>query len=100
MIVYVYMNTDKKTPQHIVHETWNTSKESDYQLMNKIRNVAFFGFADAKPESPLYKETYEVAKQLAKNGLTIVDGGGPGVMDAATQGAHSVNGETKRCSWI
>ncbi len=88
------MNNDPKTPQHVVHETWNSSKESDYQLMNKIRNVAFFGFADAKPDSQLYKDAFEVAKVLAKNGLTIVDGGGPGVMDAATQGAHSVKGET------
>jgi hypothetical protein len=31
---------------------------------------------------------------MAKQGLTIVDGGGPGVMAAATKGAQSVGGET------
>jgi len=31
---------------------------------------------------------------LAKEGFTIVNGGGPGVMDASTKGADEVNGET------
>lgn len=79
---------------NIVHETWQSSKERRYQLMNKIHNVAFFGFADAKKDSQLYKDAYATAQLLAKSGLTIVDGGGPGVMDAATQGARSVDGET------
>lgn len=76
------------------HETWQSSTEERYQLMNKIHNVAFFGYADAKPDSELYKEAFSTAQLLSKNGLTIVDGGGPGVMDAATKGAQSVKGET------
>ncbi|MBI4035160.1 MAG: LOG family protein [Candidatus Chisholmbacteria bacterium] len=59
-----------------------------------IKNVAFFGYADAKPESSLYKEAFRVAQILAQNGYTIVNGGGPGVMDASTKGAESVGGET------
>lgn len=83
-----------KVSANITHETADTSKESDYQLLEKIKNVAFFGFADAKPDSPLYKEAFATAQLLAKRGFTIVDGGGPGVMDAATKGAQSVSGET------
>jgi uncharacterized protein (TIGR00725 family) len=56
--------------------------------------VAFFGYADAKPDSPLYQAAFRTAQFMAKQGLTIVDGGGPGVMDAATKGAQSVGGET------
>ncbi len=59
-----------------------------------IKNVAFFGYADAKPESELYKTAFAIAKLLAKHGFTIVNGGGPGVMQAATQGAESVGGDT------
>lgn len=82
-------------PQSIkVLETSDSSTESNYILMDKIHNVAFFGFADAKPEDPLYKEAFVTAQFFAQQGLTIVDGGGPGVMDAATKGAQSVNGET------
>lgn len=78
----------------VIHETSQSSTEEDYQLMHKIHNVAFFGFADAKPETDLYKDAFNTAQLFAKNGLTIVDGGGPGVMNAATSGAKSVNGET------
>lgn len=62
--------------------------------MRFIKNIAFFGYSDAKPSSPLYKEVFNVAKILAKNNYTIVNGGGPGVMNASTQGATSVGGET------
>lgn len=60
----------------------------------KINTVSFFGYADATPDSDLYKQAYNVAQTLAKKGLTIVNGGGPGVMDASTKGAESVGGET------
>src|SRR3989338_8775121 len=59
-----------------------------------IKNVAFFGYADAKPDSSLYKDAFKVAQLLAQDGYTIVNGGVPGVMDASTKGAESVGGET------
>ena len=59
-----------------------------------IKNIAFFGDSSAKRESPLYKQAYEVAKLLASHGYTIVNGGGPGVMDASTHGAEEGGGET------
>lgn len=59
-----------------------------------IKNIAFFGDAAVKKISPLYKQAYDVAKLVAAEGYTIVNGGGPGVMDAATQGAEEVGGET------
>lgn len=60
---------------------------------NRIKSVTFFGFADAKPGDPLYQETFEVAKMCAEHGLEIVNGGGPGVMRAATEGAHAGGGK-------
>jgi uncharacterized protein (TIGR00730 family) len=59
-----------------------------------IKNIAFFGDADVPETSRLYKDAFEVAKLVAKEGYTIVNGGGPGVMDASTKGAESVSGET------
>jgi len=59
-----------------------------------IKNVAFFGDAAVGKSTPLYKQAYDVAKILASEGYTIVNGGGPGVMDAATHGAEEVGGET------
>lgn len=63
---------------------------------NKVifKRVAFFGDAAVKADDPIYQAAYHAAARLAKLGYTIVDGGGPGVMDAATRGAESVDGNT------
>jgi len=59
-----------------------------------IKNVAFFGDANIPKSDPVYKDAFVVAQELAERGFTIVNGGGPGVMDASTQGAIAGNGET------
>lgn len=58
-----------------------------------IKNVAIFGYADAPEKGELYQQVLEVSKQLALARYTVVDGGGPGVMRAATLGAKSGGGE-------
>jgi hypothetical protein len=63
-------------------------------VRRQIKNIAFFGFADFPKTSYNYKLAFSAAQLLAKSGYTIVNGGGPGIMDAATQGAESVGGET------
>jgi len=60
----------------------------------KIERVAFFGFADSKPTDPEYIFSYEVAKLCAEKGYVVVDGGGPGVMGAASIGAKEKGGKT------
>lgn len=59
-----------------------------------IKNIAFFGDSEASQESDLYQKAFGLAKMLAQKGYTIVNGGGPGVMDASTKGAEAVGGET------
>ena len=60
----------------------------------EFKRVAFFGDAAVPEDHPVYKQAYAVAQKLAKVGYTIVNGGGPGVMVASTEGAESVNGKT------
>lgn len=60
-----------------------------------IKRVAFFGDADAKPTDKHYVDAYETAKLLAENGYIIVNGGGPGIMSAATLGAKAGNGRVE-----
>lgn len=57
-----------------------------------MKAVTIFGFADCPASDSLYQEAKEVARVLAENGLEIVNGGGPGVMRAATEGAHEGGG--------
>ncbi len=59
----------------------------------RIKNVTFFGYADSKETDEEYKNAFESAKLLAQNGYTIVDGGGPGVMRAASLGARAGKGK-------
>lgn len=59
-----------------------------------FRHIAFFGDAKIPKKDPVYKDAFQVAKLLAQNKFVIVNGGGPGVMDASTQGAEAGGGET------
>jgi uncharacterized protein (TIGR00730 family) len=56
--------------------------------MNKIKNIAYFGFANAEVDDPLYKEAYELTKYLCSQGFNAINGGGPGVMKAVSEGAR------------
>lgn len=65
----------------------------------EIKSVAVFGYADALDNEPLFKSVVEVSKRLAEEGYTIVDGGGPGVMKAASVGAKQVGGKVIGVTW-
>jgi uncharacterized protein (TIGR00730 family) len=51
--------------------------------------VTIFGSARAKPASFTYDETKRVATALAEMGCDIITGGGPGLMQAANEGAKA-----------
>jgi uncharacterized protein (TIGR00730 family) len=53
--------------------------------------VTIFGSARAKPGSYVYDEVKRVATALAGLGCDIVTGGGPGLMQAANEGASAAN---------
>ncbi len=61
-------------------------------LEHKIRQISYFGFADAKPGDPLYQEAYEVSKFLTSKGFVAINGGGPGTMRAVSEGAKAAGG--------
>jgi ribulose-phosphate 3-epimerase len=67
---------------------------NDQQPINKrLRKIAILGGADWEREDTVFKEAYETSKLLAENGYEIFNGGGPGVMKAATLGAHDGGGK-------
>lgn len=69
-------------------------EDKKYAGKHYIRNVAFFGDANISEADETYKSAFDVAELLASEGYVIVDGGGPGVMEAATNGAEKVHGKT------
>lgn len=64
-----------------------------------IRYITFFGDSALAEDHPVYQDIFHLAQALAKKGYGIVNGGGPGVMQAATSGAESVNGHTTAVYW-
>lgn len=59
-----------------------------------IKNIAIFGSADVDRNHPLYRDAFVAARYLAYHDKVVINGGGPGVMAAATEGAESAGGET------
>src|SRR5215813_5304755 len=60
--------------------------------------VTIFGSARLKPATPAYNSVKQLAAELTKMGCDIISGGGPGLMQAANEGAHSVHPEALKRS--
>lgn len=60
----------------------------------EIKSVSLFGCACGEKGDAHYDGAYEVAREIAQSGRRVVNGGGPGVMLAATLGAKAGGGKT------
>ncbi len=76
-----------------------------FKLLRKHQDtVTFFGSARFKEDNPYYIQARELAQKISRDlKLTVVTGGGPGIMEAGNRGAHEacklsdhvVDGETQ-----
>ncbi len=60
--------------------------------MLRAKHIAFFGYSTAVPQEKLYRDVFESAKLVAQAGYMVVNGGGYGVMEAASRGAKEGGG--------
>ena len=58
------------------------------------QGVTVFGSARLPQDHKYSKMAFELGGLLAKNGHTVVTGGGPGIMEAASHGAYEIGGRT------
>ena len=60
--------------------------------------VSIFGSARTKPDDPMYQACVETARLLGEAGLSIITGGGPGIMEAANKGAKAAGATSVGCN--
>jgi len=60
--------------------------------------VSIFGSARTRPEDPDYQAATETARLLARAGIPVITGGGPGIMEAANRGAYEEGGLSIGCN--
>src|SRR5690349_18341836 len=56
--------------------------------------VSVFGSARTRPGDAMYKAAEETSRLLAKEGLAVITGGGPGIMEAGNKGAFDAGGNS------
>jgi len=76
-----------------------------FELMRGFRALHFvgpcvtvFGSARFTEEHPYYRLARRTGAELAKVGLTVITGGGPGIMEAANRGAKEMGGRSIGCN--
>lgn len=83
-----------------VGDTWRIFKIlaefiEGFEKLSKVDPaVTVFGSARVKENDPHYKLGMELGRKLAEEGITVITGGGPGVMEAANRGAYEAGGLT------
>jgi uncharacterized protein (TIGR00730 family) len=60
--------------------------------------VTIFGSARTLPTDPHYQQAVETARLLARAGIPVLTGGGPGIMEAANRGAKEGGGLSIGCN--
>jgi len=86
------MTTENGSNHFIKEDPWRIFRimaefVDSFETMSKIGPaVSVFGSARMKPSDPCYKLTVELGKGLAKHGIAVITGGGPGIMEAANKG--------------
>lgn len=62
-------------------------------LIKVGRAVSIFGSARLKEDSHYYEMAVQLSNEIAKEGITVITGGGPGIMEAANRGAFDADAE-------
>lgn len=91
-------DTQKKESAFTQEDPWRIFRimaefvDSFEELSRLEPSVTIFGSARSRPRNPYYQQTVALSKKLAKAGVPVITGGGPGIMEAANKGAAQGKG--------
>jgi uncharacterized protein (TIGR00730 family) len=87
-------------PAHVldkaIYQLWETINDLDQITPDRVEHyrVSIFGSSRIRRGDPIYEEVKSLSFELAKMGIDIVTGGGPGLMEAANSGASEGQSES------
>ncbi len=79
---------DLKIIDASLKELWYTAKV--FAPYRHRRKVTVFGSARSKPSDPSYQQARQLGQEMVRLGYMVVTGAGPGIMQAAQEGAGSL----------
>lgn len=101
------MSADERLLRKFEQKSWSEVKSKNswqvfrimaefvegFDLLNELGpSVTLFGSARMKTDSRYYRIAHVLGKRLARKGLSVITGGGPGLMEAANKGATEAGG--------
>jgi len=92
-------------PTHVldkaIYQLWETINDLDQIQPERVEHyrVSVFGSSRIRRGDPIYEEVKKLSYELAKMGVDIVTGGGPGLMEAANSGAMEGQVDSKARSF-
>jgi uncharacterized protein (TIGR00730 family) len=95
-----YVSAMSDTTSFIREDPWRIFRimaefVDSFETLSQVRPaVTIFGSARTKPADKYYRAAEAIAKGLAKHQLTVITGGGPGIMEAANKGAMQNGGKS------
>src|SRR5688500_10970102 len=80
-----------------IYQLWETINDIDQIQPERVEHyrVSIFGSSRIRRGDPIYEEVKKLSFELARMGVDIVTGGGPGLMEAANSGAVEGQIESK-----
>jgi hypothetical protein len=99
------MSNDPRERQYVLdalsaRESWRMFRilsefvDSIDTLADMPKGVSIFGSARVKPGSDVYLQAEELGRLLVQAGLSVITGGGGGVMEAGNKGAAEAGGHS------
>jgi len=106
--IFLALKEDSGCKQDILNETLKILRgdhtQNDLRMLSSVlsemrvgletfkpyqawRKVSIFGSSRAKSDDPRYIQAYNFAKAISDEGFMVITGGGPGMMQAANEGA-------------